>query len=106
MNWAALIELLVKFFGPAIRDWLLSLFAGTRMAGTPNGWAPRDGIAQLFAGLRGQTWVWQLGARGRLRVLERIATAHASELYVALRTGAGVPHMTSAEAVEVAGLAA
>ena len=94
MSWAVLIQTLLAFFGPFLKDLLNNLLK--KPATMPAGAIPvtaESSVQKVFDALRAQTYVWQFGARSRIALGRRIALKHANQLVHSARTGAPLPPM-------------
>lgn len=104
MTWAALIEVIIKFLGPVLVEWLkhlLERIEPTAVPGDPETLREDVAVAAVFAEARkGLPW-WSFGRRGLLRACERVCVRRAGQLAGAAR-GGPLPGLTVAEMVEVA----
>jgi hypothetical protein len=102
MNWILLAELLLRLVGPVLAEWLDALInrpgplLGDYPVETP------AAIRAWFAAARARTSWYELRARARLLVLERVALSKAGEIAAAVRFGAADPVLTKAEASDIA----
>lgn len=104
MTWAALIAVILEFFGPQIRAWLESLFTKAESTLSPfpqSGWLASDVVHELFAKARAQTWVWQFRRRAILSACERVSLRRAGQFVEAVAGKQPVPVMTGREYDEV-----
>ncbi|MDY3553688.1 hypothetical protein R5W24_002793 [Gemmata sp. JC717] len=103
MTWWDLLEAILRLLGPKFAGLCHGLFARAqaKLVEAPEALNAAAGVARLFEALRGETWVWELARRRRLRIAERMAGDHATELYATVRRGTPPPQMTPDEVREV-----
>lgn len=104
MSWAALITLLLQFFGPILAKFLEDLLnrAAERMAAPPMSYAGASGLERLFDAAADELSWWQFRKKAVLAVCRRQATAHADAFFAAAKFGSSfAPVMSPAEAVEL-----
>ena len=101
VSWAAIIALLLEFFGPALKKWLDDLFNRFAMPGNPRDIDPSPGMRALFQKARAETWWFQFGARAKLAICERIAVKRAPEFWSACKDGLAAPRMHPSEKKEL-----
>jgi hypothetical protein len=106
MNWAALIAMLLEFFGPMIRKLLEDIFQKVqpKMLGDLALAEPPSAITELFRKAKAETWVWNVRKRMALATCERIARNHSYAFWNALKGDSMPPLMSSIERAEVEAL--
>lgn len=101
MTWAALIRLLITFFGPVFRALLEELFKKAE-PGLRGSLGRTDlAIAEVFAEARSYIKLSHIGRRTMLRALEAIAKKRASAFAMALNGIAPPPEMTEDDKKEL-----
>lgn len=103
MNWAALVTLLLEFFGPYIKKWFENIFAKAQAKMTDDlpTVEPQVGIEKLFSEARKEVGFLRFRKRSALAVCERIAKNRAYEFWNALKGDSPKPKMTLQERNEI-----
>ncbi len=107
MSWAILVDLLLKFLGEVLAEWLRSLLdrAAAKMTAEPQSYNPEAGVALLFDTAADEVAWYQFRKKRVLGAARKVALARAGEFWAAIRSDADVRGITPMRGSEVKELA-
>ena len=107
MTWLYLVDVLLKFFGPLLAEWLKELLdrAAVRMTASPDHYGAGADLAALFDAAGEDLWWFQFRKKAVLAACRKAAVKRATALRQAANGDGdprGVPALTPAEVRELA----